>query len=202
MNELIQTPMTPAMLRGAAYTRSTDRGLLPARLPEAALVQGHDDYLNLMASQTTGVRLALRTAATVIEVDVVATRTVHHGAPVGPSGLFDLLIDGVLAGEATASGGASAGVDMASGTVTYSAGTAGNVRFDGLPGREKDIEIWLPHSEVIELIELRTDAPVLAAPEASKGSGCTTAAPSATACTRPAIPVPGPPLPRAGPGWN
>ncbi|WP_329030508.1 MULTISPECIES: hypothetical protein [unclassified Streptomyces] len=104
MNELIQTPMTPAMLRGAAYTRSTDRGLLPARLPEAALVQGHDDYLNLMASQTTGVRLALRTAATVIEVDVVATRTVYHGAPVGPSGLFDLLIDGVLAGEAAAAG--------------------------------------------------------------------------------------------------
>jgi hypothetical protein len=142
--------------------------LLPLRLPEAALAQGHDDYLRLMASQATGVRLALRTAATLVELDVVATRTVFHGTPAGPPGLFELLVDGALTDEAAASGGASAGVNMATGAVTYSAGTAGTVRFEGLPGREKDIEIWLPHSEVTELIALRSDAPVQASPEAGK----------------------------------
>ncbi|MCG8970273.1 GDSL-type esterase/lipase family protein [Streptomyces sp. CL12-4] len=168
MTELIPTPLTPALLRGAVDTRSTQHGLLPLRLPEAALAQGHDDYLRLMASQATGVRLALRTAATVVELDVVATRTVFHGTPAGPPGLFELLVDGALTDEAAASGGASAGVNMATGAVTYSAGTAGTVRFEGLPGREKDIEIWLPHSEVTELIALRSDAPVQASPEAGK----------------------------------
>ncbi|GAA3020218.1 SGNH/GDSL hydrolase family protein [Streptomyces drozdowiczii] len=168
MPELIQTPLAPAMLRGAATARSTERGVMPLRLPEAALMQGHDDYLRLTASQAAGVRLALRTAATVVELDVVATRTVFRGAPVGPPGMFDLLVDGRLAGEAAASGGATAGVDLATGAVTYSAGTAGTVCFDGLPKQEKDIEIWLPHSEVTELIALRTDAPVRATREASK----------------------------------
>jgi hypothetical protein len=168
MTELIPTPLTPALLRGAVDTRSTQHGLLPLRLPEAALAQGHDDYLRLMASQATGVRLALRTAATLVELDVVATRTVFHGTPAGPPGLFELLVDGALTDEAAASGGASAGVNMATGAVTYSAGTAGTVRFEGLPGREKDIEIWLPHSEVTELIALRSDAPVQASPEAGK----------------------------------
>ena len=34
------------------------------------------------------------------------------------------------------------------------------LRFDGLPGDEKDVEIWLPHDETTELVALRTDAPV------------------------------------------
>ncbi|WP_432108847.1 GDSL-type esterase/lipase family protein [Streptomyces sp. AA1529] len=168
MTELIQTPLTPGMLRGTVDARNTERGVIPLRLPEAALRQGHDDCLRLMASQGAGVRLALRTAATVVELDVVATRTVFHGAPVGPPGVFDLLVEGHLTGEAAAPGGASADVDMATGAVTYSTGTAGTVRFEGLPRREKDIEIWLPHSEVAELIALRTDAPVRAAQEADK----------------------------------
>lgn len=38
-------------------------------------------------------------------------------------------------------------------------------RFTDLPSRDKDVEIWLPHTEITELIALRTDAPVNAAPD-------------------------------------
>jgi len=36
--------------------------------------------------------------------------------------------------------------------------------FAGLPAGDKVIELWLPHNESVELIELRTDAPVEALP--------------------------------------
>ncbi|WP_456093896.1 GDSL-type esterase/lipase family protein [Nocardia suismassiliense] len=44
-------------------------------------------------------------------------------------------------------------------------GSAGTLRFDGLPADPKDIEIWLPHTEITELIALRTDAPVEVTPD-------------------------------------
>jgi hypothetical protein len=38
------------------------------------------------------------------------------------------------------------------------------VTFDGLPDRDKTVEIWLPHNELTELVGLRADAPVGPAP--------------------------------------
>ncbi len=49
---------------------------------------------------------------------------------------------------------------MMAGTTERRPGRAGTVRFTGLPARDKDVEIWLPHNETTELIALRTDAPV------------------------------------------
>jgi GDSL-like lipase/acylhydrolase family protein len=39
-------------------------------------------------------------------------------------------------------------------------GPPGTARFTDLPAGDKDVEIWLPHTEITELIALRTDAPV------------------------------------------
>jgi hypothetical protein len=57
---------------------------------------------------------------------------------------------------------------MATGSVETRPGPAGTVRFAGLPGREKDVEIWLPHNEMTQLVALRTDAPVEAAPDSDR----------------------------------
>ena len=51
-------------------------------------------------------------------------------------------------------------VDLRDGSQETFQGQVGTVRFDGLPGREKTVEIWLPYTETTELIQLRTDAPV------------------------------------------
>jgi hypothetical protein len=53
---------------------------------------------------------------------------------------------------------------MATGTTALTEGGPGTLSFDGLPDRDKTVEIWLPHTEVTELIALRTDAPVEPAP--------------------------------------
>ncbi|MFE6775715.1 GDSL-type esterase/lipase family protein [Streptomyces sp. NPDC057702] len=160
MTELITLTPTPAMLRGAVEIEVTAAGVLPRRLPRHAIAQAHDDHLALMASQAAGVRLALRSAATVLELQVLATRTVQRGATAGPPGLYDLLVDGRLVAQAAPSGGATVTVDPVTRAVAYAPGTPGTVRFAGLPDHEKDIEIWLAQSEVAHLIALRADAPV------------------------------------------
>jgi hypothetical protein len=52
---------------------------------------------------------------------------------------------------------------MATQRAELSEGPPGTARFTDLPARDKDVEIWLPHTEITELITLRTDAPVEAA---------------------------------------
>jgi hypothetical protein len=51
-------------------------------------------------------------------------------------------------------------VDPATGASRRESGPVATVRFDDLAPRAKDIEIWLPHYERIELVALRTNAPV------------------------------------------
>jgi hypothetical protein len=58
--------------------------------------------------------------------------------------------------------------DMATGSVTTRPGDIGTVRFTGLSEDVKDIEIWLPHNEMTELVSLRTDAPTEPVPESGR----------------------------------
>jgi hypothetical protein len=115
-------------------------------------------------SQPSGVRLAFRTRATAVELDTLATKRVYLGTPPRPDGVYDLLVDGRPAGQATAACGNVLTIDMTTGAAEKRSGPAGTIRFTGLPGRVKDVEVWLPHNEITELIALRTDAPVEAVP--------------------------------------
>ena len=154
------TPVTPELLRGALEFERTARGLLPHRLPAWARAQCNDPQLAMAESQPSGVRLAFRTEATDIELDVLPTRYVYAGIPPRPQGVYDLLVDGRLARQASAPGGDVGTIDMAAGTASKQQGPAGTLRFGGLPGGAKRIEIWLPHNETTELVALRANAPV------------------------------------------
>lgn len=156
----ITTPVTAGLLRGALDLERTEAGLLPHRLPARARAQCADGQLAMAEAQPSGVRLAFRTRATVIELDALRTRTAYRGAPPRPEGVYDLLVDGVLAGRAGVSGGHVLMVDMVAGSAEFVPGAMGTVRFAGLDDREKDVEIWLPYNERTELAALRTDAPV------------------------------------------
>jgi salicyl acyltransferaes SsfX3-like protein/GDSL-like lipase/acylhydrolase family protein len=156
----ISTPITADLVRGALELEHTELGIQPHRLPARARAQCNDAQLLMSQAQPSGVRLVFRTRATSIELDALATRRIHLGAPPRPLGVYDLLVDGVHSGRATVDGGDTLTIDLATGVAQHQAGPVGTARFSGLPDGAKDIEIWLPHNENTELVALRTDAPV------------------------------------------
>jgi hypothetical protein len=160
MHDWITTPVTADLLRGALDVESTEHGVLPHRLPARARAQNTDEQLATAESQPSGVRLVFRTRATAVELDALPTKRAYVGAPPRPDGVYDLVVDGKPAGRGIVLGGTVITVDMAAGTSETRPGPPGTVRFDGLAGGVKDIEIWLPHNETTELIALRSDAPV------------------------------------------
>ncbi|MFE2927036.1 GDSL-type esterase/lipase family protein [Streptomyces goshikiensis] len=165
MTDWITTPVDARVLRGALDVEATEHGVLPHRLPARARRQFPDGYLAMVEAQPSGVRVAFRTAATAVELDVLATKTVYPGAPATPEGLYDLVVDGRLTGRTTVTGGNVRTVDLTTGSMETTPGPPGTARFSGLPAGSKDVEIWLPHRETVELTALRTDAPVEPLPD-------------------------------------
>ena len=161
----VDTTVSAALVRGALELEATGRGLLPHRLPAWARAQVPDGQLLMVESQPSGVRLVLRTTATVVELDTVRTAIAYRDAPPRPGGVVDLLVDGRLAGQASTTGGDVLLVDMTTGAVERQEGPVGTVRFDGLTPGAKVLELWLPWNETTELVALRTDAPVEAVPD-------------------------------------
>lgn len=167
---MITTPVTPDLVRGAIELERTATGLLPHRLPARARAQVTDGQLAMAESQPAGVRLVLRTAATVVELDTIPTKRAYAGAPARPDGVYELVVDGTVLARATASGGRTLVIDVAAGSFDLVEGEPATVRFDGLPAGEKVVEIWLPHDETTELVALRADAPVVAEEAGSRRS--------------------------------
>ncbi|MEV5006324.1 GDSL-type esterase/lipase family protein [Streptomyces sp. NPDC093064] len=167
-HDWITTPVTADLLRGALDVERTAHGLLPHRLPAGARRQIPDEQLAMAEAQPSGVRLAFRTRATTIELVTLPTKRAYRGLPTPADGVYDLLVDGRLAGQDTVTGGNVRTIDMATQSAELLEGPPGTARFTDLPARDKDVEIWLPHAEITELIALRTDAPVEPAPDSGR----------------------------------
>lgn len=155
---MIDHPPT-SLLRGALELEDTGTGLLPHRLPAWARAQTDDPQLHLVEAQPAGVRLALRTSATRLELDVLPTKRQYAGAPARPDGTYDVLVDGELVQQLSATGGNVLTVDMMTGAHTFEAGSPTTLHVD-LPAGDRTVEVWLPHDEQTELVALRADAPV------------------------------------------
>jgi hypothetical protein len=163
----IGTPISREFIHGAVDIEQTQAGLLPHRLPAWARAQCEDAQLAMAESQPSGVRLVFETAATALELVVLATKRVYVGMPPRPDGIYELLIDGRPAQQATAEAGNVLKIDMATGSAVLHPGEAQPLSFDNLPAGRKTIEIWLPHDETTELVALHADAPV--SPVAASG---------------------------------
>ncbi|RSN07064.1 lipase [Streptomyces sp. WAC 05977] len=157
---MLTTPITADLVRGALDLEPTGRGVLPHRLPARARRQIPDGQLTMAESQPSGVRLVFRTTASLVELDVLATKRVFAGTPPRPDGVYELLVDGRLSGQASVADGDTISVDLTTGAARHEPGPVRTLRFDGLPGHEKTVEIWLPHNETTRLVALRTDASV------------------------------------------
>ena len=161
----ITTPITSDLVLGALEWEHTEHGVLAHRLPARARAQCADTQLAMAEAQPSGVRLVFRTRATAVELDTLPTKRVYVGVPPRPDGVYDLLVDGRLAGQSSVACGNVLTIDMATGTAETRPGQAGTLRFTDLPEGMKNIEIWLPHNETTELVALRTDAPVEPVPD-------------------------------------
>ncbi|MGY6653493.1 GDSL-type esterase/lipase family protein [Amycolatopsis sp. TRM77291] len=157
---MLTTPITADLVRGALDLESTGRGVLPHRLPARARRQIPDGQLTMAESQPSGVRLVFRTTASLVELDVLATKRVFVGTPPRPDGVYELFVDGRHSGQASVPDGDTISVDLATGAARHEPGPVRTLRFDGLPGHEKTVEIWLPHNETTRLVALRTDESV------------------------------------------
>lgn len=151
-------PITPKLVFGAQELERTESGLQPHRLPAKARMQNEDAGFSMAERQPSGVRLKFRTAASVIELDVLPTKRVYTGMPARPDGVFDLRIDGELARQRSALGGRMMRIGMAPPSMVMEPGEVQALRFENLPARDKLVEIWLPHDEMVELVALRADA--------------------------------------------
>ena len=161
---LRQVPLIdgPAEIRGALEVVATEAGVLPRRLPSWTIAQS-DASMERQATAGSGVRLAFRSAATTVELDVLTTvpmRAENEPRP-DDAGVFEITCDGVRTGEAVPAPIGNVLLmspdNVQVGTV---AGRPATVRFDTLPAGPKDVEIWLPQWVKTELVALRADAPV------------------------------------------
>ncbi|ADB35322.1 conserved hypothetical protein [Kribbella flavida DSM 17836] len=168
MPDWISTPLGPELVRGTVELERTPYGLLPHRLAASGRRQNTDGQLAMAEAQPSGVRLAFRTTATAIELDVLPTKMAYVGAPPRPDGVYDLLVDGELTAQTVATGGNLLTIDFTAGTRETTPGPAATIEFCGLRPGDKDVEIWLPHNEITQLVALRTDAPVQPAPDGGR----------------------------------
>ncbi|WP_217474534.1 SGNH/GDSL hydrolase family protein [Stutzerimonas stutzeri] len=156
----ITTPITATLLKGAIELEQTEFGVLPHRLPASARSQCPDPQLASIETEPSGVRLQFRTAATALELDVMPTRRELVGVPPRPKGIYDLCVDGQLVRQQSADQAAILRTDMSSGATAREPGTIQTLRFEGLAGHDKLVDIWLAHNEIVALGELHSNAPV------------------------------------------
>jgi hypothetical protein len=156
---MITTPVTDAFVRGAAELEDTARGVRPHRLPAWVRTRFPDPQLLSAEGQPSGVRLVMATAARTVELVSHPVRVAYRGAS-RPRGGVDLVVDGEPVAGERLDGGDLVEVDLLTGTSEFHAGTACTTRFTGLADGDKIVEIWLPHNEAVDLVALRTDAPV------------------------------------------
>ena len=156
-NSTFTTPFTPALVRGAAELEPTARGVRPHRLPAAVRERYPDPQLLLVEAQPSGVRLAFRTAATRIRLVTHPSRVGYVGVD-RPRGRLDVYVDDELRMRDALTAGDLVEVDLQTGTSAFVPGDDHVTVLEGLPSGVKDVEIWLPHNEAIELVSLQADA--------------------------------------------
>ncbi|MDX3235625.1 SGNH/GDSL hydrolase family protein [Streptomyces sp. ME03-5709C] len=158
-------PLTggPVEIRGALDLERTRAGLLPRRLPAWTRSQYPDAFMDEMTALPSGVRLAFRTTARVVELGLLTSVWQLAGDPEPlPAGVVDLVVDGRRTGSAPApTGDVVHKPDLFAEPSRYEPGVPGRVRFRDLPGGEKDVELWLPQQTRTELVGLWADAEVL-----------------------------------------
>ncbi|GAB2475021.1 SGNH/GDSL hydrolase family protein [Promicromonospora xylanilytica] len=159
-------PLEVTWVRGAVETERTgDGAVVPHRIPAWARPRVPDAFMAETTSESAGVRLAVRTAADVIEIDYDGTRIAENEQVDLAPGVWDVTENGRVVASASAPPGHRYLFSFERpDTARVAPGASSTVRLDGLAtGTERDLEIWVPYTDAVRLRALRADAPVTAA---------------------------------------
>lgn len=163
MTELREIPLVggPVEFRGALDLERGAAGVLPRRLPAWTKEQYPDSFMDFATTMPSGVRLAFRTEASILQLDVL-TLVLHLDGEPGPlsPGKVDLRLDGEAAGHVDVPVGDVLRIPHPRAKGRLVRGAPGAVCFAGLPGHMKEVELWLPPQTPCELVALRANAPV------------------------------------------
>jgi hypothetical protein len=134
-------------------------GIVPLRLPERAWQQVPDAITREVFRMSAGIRLSAVTDATVLEVDVVASRltVAEVDFPTQPVQL-DLSVDGHLQAQKRIDGLAERVFTIDGELLEEPESIVNTFRFDELPSGEKTIELWFPANACVELRAVRANA--------------------------------------------
>lgn len=139
---MVTVPLTDDLFQGQVELERGDGWVKPWRLPHArrALFPSPGDDLMARAESASGVRLRFATAASRLRLRFLP---LPMSAPAeGRDGFhFDATIDGELIASAAAPPG------------------SGEAVFEGLPGGDKVVELWLSQEIPVHLTGLEADAP-------------------------------------------
>lgn len=145
-----------------------DRGIRPVRIPVAAWPHfpPAGENLRAVSMQASGVRIALVTAATRVELDVVCTRFQVQDF-LGARNAFVAEIDGKPHAHVESPVNGILHVPLsADAQRTEEFSPSSVVVFDDLPEGEKTVTVWLPQGMIVDLLDVRANRPI-EAPEPS-----------------------------------
>ncbi|MEU6927369.1 lipase [Streptomyces sp. NPDC046631] len=153
----------PVELRGALDLETTTAGIMPRRLPAWTKEQYQNPSVYGVTVMPSGVRLVFRTDAHALELEVLtSTGQLATDPHPRPTGMLELLVDGVPAGRRQTPVGNVLRMAGPGAAQRLIPGKPGTIRFAGLPPGMKNIELWLPQQTPTELVALRADGDVLA----------------------------------------
>ena len=157
---LITTPLSDSLVHGILELEPTERGLRPHRLPRWVREQFSDTQLDHNEVQPAGGRVIVTTSATQLKLISHPRYFTYQGVE-RPRGVLDVYVDGELVKQQVLSGGDNVETNLQTGESRLILGSDHILAVNDLPAGKKTIEIWLPHNEPLELIELQSDAPVV-----------------------------------------
>ena len=170
----------PVEIRGAVRVDRTPRGVFPRRLTAESERQVPDDFMRAAAAQSAGIRLAFHSEATQLELTVLATKLIESEVAPMPPAHYELTIGGSLIQTRSSTEGNRRVFTFERPDAYIVPGRPDTIRFDSLPPGGKDIELWLPYTDEVELLGLRADAPSPRRRRRPACAGFTTAARSVT----------------------
>jgi lysophospholipase L1-like esterase len=154
------------------FDKGADGWVTPRRLPDWTRNQFADAGIERFLKFPSGVRLRFKTSADQITLKVLVSKMVITGlAEDKRPAAFDLLVDGKEVQSLTADHGNVLRLTPGLTAVfieTIEPGAQDLLTFSHLGDGEKEIEIWLPSSAIVELKELTASKEIFSAPPSAK----------------------------------
>ena len=151
-------PSAVVQVVGALDLVPGEVGVRPRRLPAWTAPQIPTLNYDFVLTMTSGVRLATRTSASTIEL-VAEIIGINPYAQTPAPVVLELVVDGVRRTHRIVPPEHATLVDPHTYSIVRRVAPV-TLRFGGLGNHAKNIELWLPHSCSVELVELRADAPL------------------------------------------